>query len=796
MAKTTCIFSMGLIASVLILFFIPDNLTAADEPTYAQAKTWWEPMQNVWTPLGWKDHLFRFNVMYNGSVLASPHVYLTWSKPSTQKYINKGVFLHPTLSIADVCDVEPQGDYLLASIDGGFGSQGFNDGHQTPVLWTDFKKQGFVVRQEMFAHMQGGNAVETGIEPLFAWIKYVVTDVPEGTVDGKIKMRIRLSSEFSLGACMTIPENLRIVANEKCYHGLLEDSVFETGGGKGSYILEEDKKVRLTCLPSETAEYRLTSSKPDAKDYVLEVTFKAQKGASAVLLLPMISYEKDVVSAEMKLGLEKSLTESDKFWQKATKTKTVVDVPEQEINRLIKYTVLHALTISEHDPDTGYYSLLTGSGTYDTLWVTPTSFTSHMLLDQLGYHKDVAIYADLFREAQGSQKAPGPLYEKDEGCFGPPSSLLIIPWLSDNGAELYTICKHALLTNDKEFIDKWTDAIIKSCEFIKRARAVTNYDGYKGLMPPGEETDEKTPIQGVWANGWNYKGLSYAVKLLKRIDHPRAEEFEKERDEFKNAFVAAVRDSSQKLTKWKDSLGEEHVTVSRWLNATNDTPVHINHPVYLDCGPLFLVWAGVFDANDPLMTSAAKFFREGIYNSLPECKVGSWGSWKAILVHEISAFEPGYSWIGYHSRQLNDRHRYLEGMYGIFTAAVSDQTFIGCESRGGIHGIACTTAAGFDLLRLAVVDDSLFENELHLLRLTPLSWFRDDYLTRFENMPTEYGPVTLKFQTSEGGSKLDISYSSEFHHKPGKMVLHFPKLDGLKEIRVNGKVCKGEFVVL
>ncbi|HPS54181.1 MAG TPA: hypothetical protein PLP05_01155, partial [Sedimentisphaerales bacterium] len=65
-----------------------------------------------------------------------------------------------------------------------------------------------------------------------------------------------------------------------------------------------------------------------------------------------------------------------------------------------------------------------------------------------------------------------------------------------------------------------------------------------------------------------------------------------------------------------------------------------------------------------------------------------------------------------------------------------------------------------------------------------------------ENMPTEYGPVTLKFRTKDGGSKLDISYSNNFHHKPGKTVLYFPKLDNLKEIRVNGKVCEGESVIL
>ncbi|HPS55828.1 MAG TPA: hypothetical protein PLP05_09525, partial [Sedimentisphaerales bacterium] len=247
--------------------------------------------------------------------------------------------------------------------------------------------------------------------------------------------------------------------------------------------------------------------------------------------------------------------------------------------------------------------------------------------------------------------------------------------LSDNGAVLYTVCKHGLITNDKEFIDKWTDAIIKSCEFIKRARAATNHNGYKGLLPAGDETDDKkaTAMQGTWANGWNYKGLDYAVKLLKRINHPRAEEFEKERDEFKKVFVTAVRERTGQLKKWKNILGEEYPTVARWLNATDETPMHIDNLYYLDCGPLFLVWAGIFDANDPLMISAAKYFREDGYRSLPAYS----SAWKLKLIHEISDCEACYSWIGYHSRQLNDRYRYMESMYSTFAGAISDQTFSG-----------------------------------------------------------------------------------------------------------------------
>src|SRR3954453_13884033 len=45
---------------------------AEPEPNVAVAKLWWPDQRNVWTPIGWKDHFFRFNVLYNGTAVFEP----------------------------------------------------------------------------------------------------------------------------------------------------------------------------------------------------------------------------------------------------------------------------------------------------------------------------------------------------------------------------------------------------------------------------------------------------------------------------------------------------------------------------------------------------------------------------------------------------------------------------------------------------------------------------------------------------------------------------------------------------
>jgi hypothetical protein len=184
-----------------------------------------------------------------------------------------------------------------------------------------------------------------------------------------------------------------------------------------------------------------------------------------------------------------------------------------------------------------------------------------------------------------------------------------------------------------------------------------------------------------------------------------------------------------------------------------------------------------------MMLDTMKFFREGPNWSTFDPR----GSFEqpAVLIHEISSCEPCFSWSFFHSHQLKDRPRYLEAMYALLTGAHSRKTFIQCETRGGITGIPAIE--GIYLIRLCVVDDLIEDDALHLMRLTPKAWLKADHLTRFEDVPTIYGPVTVRFQRVDDGETLDVHYSSTFHHAPKKVVLHIPPLSRVKRVTINGE---------
>lgn len=69
--------------------------------------------------------------------------------------------------------------------------------------------------------------------------------------------------------------------------------------------------------------------------------------------------------------------------------------------------------------------------------------------------------------------------------------------------------------------------------------------------------------------------MTKAVQVLKKINHPRAEEFETFAKEQKELFVNAFRDASTKSKTWKDKTGTEYPMPPTSLSKTPLLIMHI-----------------------------------------------------------------------------------------------------------------------------------------------------------------------------------------------------------------------------
>jgi hypothetical protein len=191
-------------------------------------------------------------------------------------------------------------------------------------------------------------------------------------------------------------------------------------------------------------------------------------------------------------------------------------------------------------------------------------------------------------------------------------------------------------------------------------------------------------------------------------------------------------------------------------------------------------------ADDPLMRSYVEFFRVGPNTAL-------FDPWhhtaldRVVLDHEQSSGEPCYSWNVFHSWQRGQRSLFLEGMYGLMVGGCSEQTFISGEHRNAMYGNLFVQPLVTWAVRHAVIDDSLVDGDLHLLRLCPLAWLSSAQDTVFDKMPTLYGAVSLSFRLSSDGDTLTVRWTGPRAERPRRVVVHTPPLPGLKRLVVNGR---------
>lgn len=740
---------------------------------------WWSDLPDIWTPVAWKDHLLRFNVFWSGMIMAQPDV-----NRRTKKWEGQGVQVSFGLCSGGKCR-----HAAFNREDDNFCDQGWED-RPAPVLWTDWPCDGVVLRQRVFAHVPGGQGVQRGDEPLFAHVRIgFQRSCPALPLDDRYGVVIFVQAPHQ-SRDMNMRNNIRRFPEKAPYPRLLK-AESETYDPKVPWrLLEEDGRVRLGIAPGGPAVVRIvgTNEKPmyphlgSGLEIYVELGKPGPK-AHVDLLIPMLPAERAVFDYEMQLGFDGALKEADAFWKPQPKTAATFHVPEEGVNQVVRHSLRFAEMLGEKNPDTGQYCMVNGSLTYADLWTTPGSMAVTMLLDPLGYHDVAGKYLEIFRHQQGTVKPPGSAYTMHPGYLSTPPEYKSIDWLSDHGAVLYMIAQHALLSGDREFLDRFTDTMVKACQFIRDARAIQGHGGAAGLLPPAVATDRQTEIQAVWSIGWNYKGLTAAVKLLRQIGHPTAEEFAAEAVAYREAFEKAYVERCRKSPRWTDDRGKRRVLPPTSL--AGDAPDETRHAFYLDTGPLFPVYAGLMDADHPIMRDIVQWLRCGPPRELYRFDSNCWQV--PSLQHEMSSCEPCYSWNLYHSWQLGDRARLLEGLYSVLAGSVSRKTFISCETRGGITGNIFSAPLGVHLARLAMIDDEIVDGELHLLRLAPPAWLEPGKEAVLEKMPTIHGPVSLSTKRSRDGKTLDVTFRPAFRAEAPRVILHDPELPGLKNVRLNGK---------
>ena len=394
------------------------HLAGAEEASFETAKNWFPPVRNVWTPVGVKNHPFRFTLLYNGTIIAETHPLRAMPAGPIKEYLNpyigQGVQLTLTPSFDGSIPQRSDHSYQLSSRpDGGVGMQGWDDEHATPVLWTRWPMNhlsgstGVVVRQEVFAHTPGGKPVETGKEPLYLWVRLSVEHVDPFEASPNATMMIHVGNPDMMQRSMWHEENLTVHPERAIYPRVLKRDTYQKAPLSCCRLVEPDGKVRLVGMMA-AGSAMLTERTEGSRDYYLQVTDAGREGDACRPARADDPRRRRRGAGRGRSWLRRRacrdgqvlVREARRRPQSSIRLSRRSTAPSAAWSRL-------AQVISETNPENGDRALLTGNWNYDTLWPTPTCMATHMLLDHLGYHQFVADNLKIFHKYQGSTKPPG-----------------------------------------------------------------------------------------------------------------------------------------------------------------------------------------------------------------------------------------------------------------------------------------------------------------------------------------------------------------------------------------------------
>ena len=744
-----------------------------NETNLEEAFSWYPEMKNQYIPLGWKNCIFEFMLMWNGDIITPTKVLL---KKGLENYHHTDAqFGFYWMVGEDIRSYELVTDKRNDNLP---FKRWYKDDWKPVAIINRFLK-GIEIIETVFSHVPGGTELRSGDEPMYLWVDFEIKKVIDVLVpENEINLFTEITAQ-RLKTSMTAGSNSYNEDPPRSYS--YEMSMYE------NYLMQDDGKVRLMVENNSNLDIYFHKVLERGKgahirlDNVMDIKIIFENGRANIrLLIPIIPVESAKIEAEMSVGYHKAMKETLDFWERIMQKGAKVTVPEKFIENVIRSNPWRMLTMAERNPEYGEYLLNCGSYSYDSTWATPGSITNVWGLDYMGYHEDAARYIEVFRKNQGKDDPPGKYFIPHTGFLSTPERYVTIKWLNEHGAIMWCAGEHYLLTRDDDFLGKWLPCLLKACEWIYEQRRCIAHPGTIGIMPPAVASDDRLYGQFIWNDGWIYKGLATVVKVLKEIKHVDVVKWEKEVMEYKDRFNEIFMDLLNKVPFWIDNEGQKVSFIPTEINGgiwENNRAAF-----YLDTGVLFLAFAGLIDHQSPVFDAALKWFREG-----PQVKYWRFDGccWQVpILYHEMSSCEPTYSWNMDINFLRNDIKRYIEGLYAQFAGARTKDLFSEIETRNGQFAVNFTTPVAIRHFRNCLI----YENgkNLELMKIIPKAWLKPRDILKFENVPTYFGPMGLIVETDVCGRSIQVDINLPTRNEPEAIYLNIPECMKEGDVFING----------
>jgi hypothetical protein len=595
---------------------------------------------------------------------------------------------------------------------------------KVPVVETNAVLNGLIIKQQAFAYSSFGLQDYSGKEN---WKKrrnapredIVLTRITNNTDNLKtVKPMLVVNSEFQVK---------------------VQGSVLRINGNKHLFLSHKPEKVRQNLGKEKTlVELEPTTLKP-GETRVLAALY--DNGRPSDLARQLIENPQQTV-----IKLLNIRDDIVHYWENDSPVPSgYISIPDQRIQDLIDASLRNIWQAREVLD--GKFSFQVGPTCYRGLWIVDGAFLleTATIFDRGADARDGIEYMLSFQQPNGKFGKLKPDYWKE------------------NGIVLWTCVRHAMLTQDKEWLKSIWPRLEKTVYFIKEMRAMSLTNDISlddGLIPPGEidgglgGAEDKAEYTNIY---WNLLGLKAIIQAANWLgERSDAVDWQKEYDDFYSAFQkAAYRDMVM------DAFG------NRYLPIPMDPKYH-SLPQRAQWAFCHGVYPGqLFAQDDPVARGTIDMLhttlQEGMVMGTGWIIDGIWNYFAGFYGHACL-------WMGEGDRAV--RSLYAFANHASPLLAWREEHNPRDLPRHFVGDMPHNWASA-EFVRLAVHLLALDRgNELHLFEGLPKEWVKPGMETSMKNIATPFGKLNFNLQVNQTGEHAQLTIDALSDPSCDKIVVH------------------------
>lgn len=641
------------------------------------------------------------------------------------------------------------GDFeVVQSLEGGYHL----------IVHTDWAEGPVKIRQTAFAALLGGESLQTGIEPLLAYLELRLTHTGDAPLATALAVRFT-PTDWPSGA-RPLPQVERIV---------WRDGAFRQG----------DRL--LMAADEDTAGTNVAAVKRDPNEALFHIPLTLGPGQERAFhfALPYRLLPAEKLAEVRRQPYALALERTRRFWDERLAQGAQIETPDPILNNL--YQTFYARCVNAADRDLqGRDIFYTSPIIYNAIWHQTNSLGVADYLARRGFFEECRRYLKPCFDWQGTPGPDSPAIADWSGFFGAPPEHCPLVWLSFHGWVQWACARYFELSDDRAWLDAHLPALLQSLEWVRNTRRRTmqlNADGSRplnyGWFPPGRVTDGSHGTS-IFSDGNIWRGCDALARVLERIGHPRAAEFRAEADDYRACLIRSLRQAA----------------ATRRLVRLNDGTWGPYLPGYLETGDLDTPvrwYAAVVDG--PL---------EGILDTGVLAGQPEEGWLLAFLEDGYSPLAPGLADEPFYSGRLSAYLRrdqvenFLYGFYSLTANGLADETLTTIEhrswGRGRVWDLA-GWAAGYWTRHFTEMLCRTEGSTLWLCQATPRRWLEEGQRLQATGLQTEFGPISFTVTSHLRQGRIEASLQPPTRRPPTglRLRLRHPQRQPIRRVMVNGQ---------